>query len=145
LWCDDHDRPIEISTRGEWDKAAAEGLLTPEHVLLRLEAIVRVAFDDPVDGGVAYGADGFVRAEVAAGWVGEGWRLQLHPNDHDPPHVHFWKKGDPKREVRLDLRSGQPLDGESIPRGARRQLDQATQFIRDHQDLLRSTWGAAHS
>src|SRR5438874_1596465 len=126
---------------GEHETQLAAGVGSPHDRrpdgLLRLEPIVRVALDQPVDGGAAYDEDGFVRALVAAGWSGEGgWRVQLHPNDHDPPHVHFRDKGDPKKEIRLSLATGEPLAGEAIPVGVKKKLARAGDFILENQDLL---------
>ena len=144
-WSESRDQPILPSNREAWDDARERGYLTPEHVLLRLEAMVRVAVGEPVDDGASYDEDGFVIALVAAGWSGEGWRVQLHPNDHDPPHVHFWDKGNPKKQIRLSLASGEPLDGETIPKGARRKLERAGSFILENQALLMDHWLQAHA
>ena len=144
-WSQANDVPIVPSDLEAWNEARAAGHITVEHVLLRLEAIVRVALDQPVDGGAAYDEDGFVRALVAAGWSGEGgWRVQLHPNDHDPPHVHFRDKGDPKKEIRLSLATGEPLAGEAIPVGVKKKLARAGDFILENQDLLMSRWREYH-
>jgi hypothetical protein len=104
----------------------------------------RHAMGDETDGGVAYDEDGFIRAMVAAGWTGEGWRIQLHPNDHDPPHVHFWLKGDQRAQVRLSLATGEPLDGEALPTGSKKRLAKASQFVVANQPLLMSKWTEAH-
>lgn len=73
---------------------AAHGYSTVEHVLLRLEAMLRVAVGEPADGGVAHDEDGFIRALVAPGWQRDEWRLQLDEelNDFVEPRVMFAKK-----------------------------------------------------
>lgn len=144
-WSQESDAPITVTTREQWDEAEANGHITPEHVLLRLEAMLRVAVGEPTDGGAAYDEDGFVRALVAAGWAGEGWRVQLHPNDHEPPHVHFWDKGDPRRQIRLDISTGQPLEGETVAPAVRKKLGKATHFIQSNHDLLMSHWNEAQA
>lgn len=140
LWNDATDSPWVIENQEDWDEAVAEGNLTAEHVLARLEAMVRVAYDQPTDGGAAYDEEGFIRALVAAGIQGEGFRVQLHPNDHDPPHAHFVDPGEPKNEVRLSLQTGDPLAGESVPVGTKKKLGKAKALIGQNRDLLMDWW-----
>lgn len=143
-WSQTSDQPMMPHDQASWDDAHAHGFLTADHVLLRLEAILRVAVGEPVDDGASYNEDGFVIALVAAGWSGEGWRVQLHPNDHDPPHVHFSDTGDRRRQIRLSLVSGEPLDGERIPPGVRKKLERASSFIMENQAMLIDRWQQAH-
>ncbi len=144
-WDSASDRPISISSRDAWDRAESAGYLTIDHVLLRLEAMLRVAVGEPTDRGSAYDEDGFVRALVDAGWSGEGWRIQLHPNDHDPPHVHFREKGEPKNSIRLSLVTGDPLPDESVGPGLRRKLGKAQAFILERQEMLMARWSEAQA
>jgi hypothetical protein len=57
-WCQHHDAPIMIMTRSEWNKAAAAGYVTPEHVMLRLKNIADRVFDNETV--VGFDEDGFV-------------------------------------------------------------------------------------
>jgi hypothetical protein len=140
LWNQATDAPWVIQTKEDWDEAVTDGYLTAEHVLARLEAMVRVAYDQPTDGAAAYDEDGFVRALVAAAIHGEGFRVQVHPNDHRPPHAHFVDPGEPRQEVRLSLETGDPLDGESVPVGQKKKLRKAKALIGEHHDLLMDWW-----
>ncbi|ELB90653.1 hypothetical protein Rwratislav_23294 [Rhodococcus wratislaviensis IFP 2016] len=81
--------------REDWEQAAEEGHITPEHVLQRLENILTYAEGN--EGPVDFDEDGHVIALVA--WSKQmegGYKLRVWPRDHPPPHAHI--------ELRLNRR-----------------------------------------
>jgi len=53
-------------------------------------------------------------------------------------------KGEPKKELRLDLATGDPLAGEVMPVGLKKKLQKAQAFIAENQTLLWAKWSEAH-
>ena len=51
-WSESTDLPIPPSNKRVWDDAQAHGFITAEHILLRLDAMLRVAVGEPVNGGL---------------------------------------------------------------------------------------------
>ncbi|MFD1848011.1 hypothetical protein [Arthrobacter flavus] len=71
-WCQTHDNPTGIYTRGDWDEAVAGGHITPEHVWERLYRIAIGEFG--VMGPAGYDEDGFFLSLTAEGLVGSPCR-----------------------------------------------------------------------
>lgn len=102
FWHHAGDRPISIDSPEEWDRAAAEGHLTAEHVLNRLEAIVEFEVGNGAEMG--YDENGFRVSLVSVGLSVEGGvKFYVYPNDHPPLHTHIVLKADTAFEMRLRL------------------------------------------
>jgi hypothetical protein len=103
--------------------------------------MLRVAFGQYAFGGVQYDEDGFQRAIVAAGWQVDDCRMQLHSNDHEPPHLHFFLKGDPNHEIRISLETGEPLPGEDLTPELRKRLrKKVVPFMSVNKAMLLEKW-----
>lgn len=141
-WCGDHDKPISIPTRSEWDEAADAGYVTPEHVMIRLKNIAEYAFGS----GTVIGLDenGFITSLTSAGWAIEGGVvLHVYPKDHPPPHVHIEVRSLPHVKIRINLATGDLLD--DPPRGLpAKKLRKLQSLVREHQGVLATSWQTYH-
>jgi hypothetical protein len=138
-WCQRHDHPIAPLTGTDWQEAMLKGHLTPEHVFSRLSDILEYALGEGIE--IGLDEDGFLKALVADGYPLErGVTVRLCTRDHPPPHVHIEIKGDPRLRLRMDLESGQILDGDRQHPGLKKKLRVARRFVMDHQNLLLARW-----
>jgi len=113
-WCQNHDGPIVIHSREEWEKAKAAGHLTPEHALVRLSNVAFHYFGK--GGSIGYDDEGFVFSMVAASIEVEGGiKLIVNTRDHPPPHVHIKLTALPQAKLRIRLDTGEHLG--PLPRG----------------------------
>lgn len=129
----------QIFTRADWDRALAEGWLTPQHVVDRL---LRIALRDM--GAVeaaSFDEEGFFLSLIAEGRYveGIGW-FHVYTNDHDPPHVHVVPVGmDKTVSVKLSLEDGREL--EDRPKGvSSKQLKNIQSALRRIHDELGAWW-----
>lgn len=134
-WCQQHDQPIVILTRSDWDGAAQQGFLTTEHILDRLAGILGHALGDGFD------EEGFLTALVADGHrLTHGVTVRLCTRDHPPPHIHVEVRGQPRLHLRLDLHTGDLLAGQNAPPGLGTQLRVAREYLIGHQEQLLARW-----
>ena len=137
-WCDNHDQPIMIQTREDWDKALAQGYLTPEHLISRLENIATHHFGQ--EGAIGFDDEGFVVSLVAGSIEVEcGVKIRVNPLDHDPPHAHIELRSHPGAKLRINLVTGALMD--SVPKGlsARKVRDLQAAVI-ENGARLRGMW-----
>lgn len=98
----------QIYGRADWDRALDEGWLTRTDIERRLHNIAVLDFGEL--GSAGYDEDGFFTSLVADAIRVEGiGHFIVHPNDHNPPHVHVQPFG---RDVdlRFSLETGDLLD-----------------------------------
>lgn len=138
FWCQEHDTPLVIMSRSEWDRAAAAGYVTAEHVMNRLKNIVDRAFDNQTIMG--FDEDGFVISLTAEGLrLSGGVTLCVYANDHPPPHVHIKVRAHPNVDIRISLETGEYLD--DPPRAlASKKLRGFQRAVRENHPLLASWW-----
>jgi Domain of unknown function (DUF4160) len=142
-WCHEHDSPIMIPTRSEWDEAAGSGQVTPEHVMLRLKNIADHAFNNQTVAG--FDEDGFVISLIAEGMaLAGGVTLQVYANDHPPPHVHIKLRAHRDAKIRINLETGEFLD-DGLPRGLTRKKMKGFQAaVRENRKVLAGWWENYH-
>lgn len=137
---DTRSLPETLYTRSDWDRAVAEGTLTPDQVLDRL---LRTAVHHFGDGGPAsFDEDGFFLSLVADGLqVQGGVTLRVHTLDHPPPHVHVQRRGE--EDIRINLETGELLD--RPPAGVKsRQLRGFQAQVNKNFDTLGAWWEKSH-
>lgn len=141
-WCQEHDQPIAIMTRADWDKAAALGQLTPEHVFQRLHNIAVHAMGE--EGAAGFDDEGFMVSLTAAGVALEcGVTLRVFPNDHPPPHVHIELKSHPGSKLRVRLDTGEYMD--DPPKGLNtKKLKGFSAAIAESHPVLAAWWEEYH-
>lgn len=103
-----------IQTREEWDRALAQGHITPEHLISRLENIATHHFGR--EGAIGFDDEGFVVSLVAGSILVEcGVKIRVNPLDHDPPHAHVELRSHPGVKFRINLVTGALMD--PVPKG----------------------------
>ena len=141
-WHHASDRPISIDSQEKWDRAAADGDLTAEHVLNRLEAILEFEFGNGAEMG--YDENGFLISLVSVGLTVEGGvKFYVYPNDHPPPHTHIVLKADPAFEMRLRLDNAEPMD-EHVPDGWAKKIKRWQTLVLKHNSVLMEWWIGYH-
>jgi len=94
--------PSSLLTPAAGMTPRAEGHLTPEHYLDRLERML--AFALGTERSLAISADGFFNALVSDSFrLKQNVRLVIHPNDHDPPHAPLEVRSERTGGIRLSL------------------------------------------
>ena len=139
-WHEELGIPMSIDAKEDWESARAEGHLTPEHLILRLEAILDVEFGDGAD--LGYDEDGFRVSLVAAGQSYEGGvKIEVYPNDHGEPHAHLTLKAYEGFKFRVCLETGKldPID-QPVPPGSSNRLKKSLLKIQPDLVALRGTW-----
>lgn len=133
---------MAIMTREEWDQAAADGHITPEHVMTRLKGIVDHVFGN--QSSIGYDEDGFVTALTAEGLpVPGGVTLVVHSNDHPPPHVHIELRSHPGQTLRIRLDTAEFMD--EAPKGVNtKRLKGLQRAIRENHEVLATWWQTYH-
>lgn len=141
-WHQDHDAPILIMMRHEWDAAVAAGHVTPEHVMQRLKNIADHVFDNQTLMG--FDDEGFVVSLVAEGLpLAGGVKLYVYSNDHPPPHVHIQLKSHPGAKLRINLETGEFMD--DAPRGVdTKKLKGFQSAILENHEILAAWWQDYH-
>ncbi len=141
-WHHEHDVPMMILTRAEWDEAKANGHLTPEHVFNRLHNIAVHVLG--VEGSIGFDDDGFVVSLTAGGLaLDHGVTLRVFPNDHPPPHVHIELRSHPTAKLRVRLDTGEYLD--AAPKGlSTEKLKGFQAAIAESHDTLAKWWEEYH-
>lgn len=141
-WCQNHDHPIVINSRNEWDQAAADGYITPEHVFMRLKHIADHIFENET--AMGFDDEGFVISLVGGAVTLEGGlKLRVWPNDHPPPHVHIELRAHPEWDVRVNLKTVE-LIGE-LPSGLKtKKFDGFLDAIRECHPTLAGWWETYH-
>lgn len=137
-WHQATDTPFEITSRFDWDTAAAAGHLTAEHVLLRLENILEYDLAEGKNFGLS--DDGFLNALVADGWrLERGVTVRMYPNDHPPPHVHLRFRSHPRLDLRVSIETGELLDDDA-PDGWAKRIRSASSQVLDQRSILIERW-----
>lgn len=139
-WHQDHDKPIMILSRADWNRAVDAGHLTPDHVLLRLKNIADHAFGNETVMG--FDDEGFATSLIAEGLpLPSGVTLYVYASDHLPPHVHIKLRSHPNARLRVRLDTGDFLD--DAPRGvSTKKLKGFQDAVRENHDVLAGWWKA---
>ncbi|MGO1665311.1 MAG: DUF4160 domain-containing protein [Micrococcaceae bacterium] len=141
-WCQEHDAPLMIHTRVQWDEASEAGHVTPEHVMQRLKNIADHVFDNETS--IGFDDEGFVVSLTAAGMaLPGGVTLCVYPNDHPPPHVHIRVRSHPAAKLRIRLDTGEFMD--NTPDGlVRKKLNGLQAAVRENHTVLAGWWQEYH-
>jgi Domain of unknown function (DUF4160) len=133
----------QILTRGDWDRAVADGRLTAQDVLNRLTRMALHEFgESPENWPIAFDEEGFVTALIAEGILMEGGvTLRVCTRDHPPPHVHIQRRGE--EDIKVNLENG-AVEG-PLPRGVRpKQLEKFSGLVKQKHELLCDLWLKNH-
>lgn len=141
-WCQNHDNPIAINSREEWDEADAAGHTTTEHVFMRLKNIADHIFGN--ESSLAFDDEGFVISLVAgAVTLQGGLKLRVWPNDHPPPHVHIEVQAHPEWKIRINLETVELMD-DLPPKLKRKQFHGFLDAVRECRPQLTTWWESYH-
>lgn len=137
-WNHELDIPIVIY-RQDWDQASIDGHVTEEHVLERVQGILRHARGPQAGDVVAYDADGFISALIAEGIrTKDNIQIRINPDDHWPRHAHIIIPGDPKQRLTINLDT-LTIDQE-LPDGWSKKGRAIEEATRQNLDLLLRWW-----
>lgn len=137
---DDHP---SLLSQSDWDQAEADGRLSAEDVLVRLERIALHEFgQNQAEWPIAFDEDGWVTALTAEGLQMEGGvNLFICTRDHPPPHVHIKRRGG--KDIKMNLETG--LVEGKLSQGVRpKQLAKFGALVEQKHPVLAERWAQYH-